>query len=228
MNGPNNPIGWCTHTWNPVKGICPVGCDYCYARRIYERFSYDSTIRLDERELYAPLKLKKPAKIFVCSTMELFGPWIPLDWLDKIFQVAAQCEQHTFLFLSKNPGHIPQGSWKRGNWSYNRNFWFGVSVTSIEDTWRIRVLTHIQQARNRFLSFEPLHGDIHFFDESDLNDIDWVIIGAEIGNRKGKITPEEEWIFDIVDQADGWNVPVFMKDNLQPYWSGKLRQEFPK
>ena len=30
-------IEWCDMTWNPVTG-CLHGCEYCYARRIAERF----------------------------------------------------------------------------------------------------------------------------------------------------------------------------------------------
>lgn len=31
-------IDWCDSTWNPVTG-CLHGCEYCYARRIAERFA---------------------------------------------------------------------------------------------------------------------------------------------------------------------------------------------
>ena len=31
-------IEWCDSTWNPVTG-CQHGCEYCYAKRIAERFS---------------------------------------------------------------------------------------------------------------------------------------------------------------------------------------------
>jgi protein gp37 len=34
-------IEWCDSTWNPVTG-CLHGCDYCYARRIAERFGQNS------------------------------------------------------------------------------------------------------------------------------------------------------------------------------------------
>ena len=30
-------IDWAEYSWNPVTG-CQRGCDYCYARRIAERF----------------------------------------------------------------------------------------------------------------------------------------------------------------------------------------------
>ena len=33
-------IDWCDSTWNPVTG-CLHGCEYCYARGIAKRFSYE-------------------------------------------------------------------------------------------------------------------------------------------------------------------------------------------
>ena len=44
MNFRRTKIDWCTHTWNPVAG-CLHGCDYCYARRIAQRFGPHATER---------------------------------------------------------------------------------------------------------------------------------------------------------------------------------------
>ena len=35
--GKKTKIDWADATWNPVTG-CLHGCEYCYARRIAERF----------------------------------------------------------------------------------------------------------------------------------------------------------------------------------------------
>ena len=43
--GAKTKIDWCDSTWNPVTG-CLHGCEYCYARRIAERFG--------AREIYDP------------------------------------------------------------------------------------------------------------------------------------------------------------------------------
>ena len=93
--GPNG-IGWCEFTYNPVKGLCPEACEYCYARRIYSRFLYDPEIRLDKKELLAPYKLKKPARIFCGSTIELFHQDIHGDWLRQIVKVIEDNPQHVF------------------------------------------------------------------------------------------------------------------------------------
>jgi len=222
MNGPNNPIGWTDYTGNPVKGLCPVGCDYCYAHRIYNRFHYDPTIRFDEKELKAPLKLKKPSRIFVGSTIELFGDWIPDKWIEDILSVASYASQHTFQFLTKNPQ-------KMARFIFPENCWCGTTITNdaaITRTHALRWLLEEVHASTKFVSFEPLHGQIYNY--NDFKKLDWIIIGAETGNRKGKIAPREQWIEQIVEVANKGGVPIFMKDNLKPYWHGELRQEFPK
>lgn len=59
--------------------------------------------------------------------------------------------------------------------------------------------------------------------------IEWIIIGAETGNRKNKVVPEWEWIKKIVLLADNEGIPVFMKDSLIPIVGEKnMRREFPK
>ena len=58
--------------------------------------------------------------------------------------------------------------------------------------------------------------------------LDWIVIGAETGNRKGRIEPREWWIKAILAQADEHGIPVFMKDNLIPYWRFELRRDFPE
>lgn len=49
--GTKTKIDWCDATWNPVTG-CLHGCEYCYARRIAERFGgYPSDEKLHELDV---------------------------------------------------------------------------------------------------------------------------------------------------------------------------------
>lgn len=226
MNGPNNPIGWCDYTNNPVKGLCPITSHpWCYARRIYKRFKWDPTVRFDENELNRVFKLKKPMKIFVGSTIELFGKWVVHSWIEKILKVCWANPQHTFQFLTSYPQRYR-------DFSFPINCWLGATIASEDEKWKADYLSEINfdpyrdfdRKHTTFLSYEPLHGDVGGW----LCGIRWIIIGAETGNRKGKVLPKTAWIENILYHANSWNVPVFMKDNLKPYWRGKLRQEFPK
>ena len=104
--------------------------------------------------------------------------------------------------------------------------WMGVSVTRQDDLWRIDHLRKVVGGI-RFVSFEPLLDNIP---RPDLSGIDWIIIGAETGTRPDKVSPTYEWIHYLIADADALNIPVFMKDNLQPHLPDgyQLRQEFPK
>jgi hypothetical protein len=57
----------------------------------------------------------------------------------------------------------------------------------------------------------------------------WAIVGAETGNRKGKIAPMADWIVDLTNQIPN-GVARFWKDNLRPYlphWGPNILKEFP-
>ena len=60
-------IDWADYSINPVKGICPVGCEYCYARKLYHRFKWNPEISFDPIVFDA---MPEPgAKVFVGSTV---------------------------------------------------------------------------------------------------------------------------------------------------------------
>lgn len=52
-----------------------------------------------------------------------------------------------------------------------------------------------------------------------------IILGAETGNRKGKVIPQKEWIDDIVQQADVYDIKVFMKESLRVIMGESFRQD---
>jgi protein gp37 len=115
-------------SWNPIRArdlgpvgtgpgigshceIVSPGCEHCYAQAINQRLGthrpYLRTSRkevqiyLDEKMLTAPLRWRKPRRIFVGSMTDLFGDWVTDEMLDRIFAVMALCPQHTFLVLTK-------------------------------------------------------------------------------------------------------------------------------
>lgn len=53
--------------------------------------------------LEAPLRWKKPRRIFVNSMSDLFHESVPDEWIDRVFAVMALCPQHTFQVLTKRP-----------------------------------------------------------------------------------------------------------------------------
>jgi len=59
------------------------------------------------------------------------------------------------------------------------------------------------------------------------SNIDWVIIGAETGNRKDKVIPKKEWIEDIVNYCNIRNILIYLKDSLKEIYPVEIK-EFPK
>lgn len=237
-------IEWCDYTINPVKGLCPMACSYCYARRIYKRFKWDGTIRFDKtviNDTYLIQKQPNRKKIFIGSTMELFGDWVKFEWLNHIFSRVAIEHWNDFIFLTKRPENLIK-------WSpFPANCWVGVSATDWAMMQRgTGFLRHIQ-ASVKFVSFEPLlrwqpQNDNWLFEDWRAAGISWIIIGQQTPVSP-KTRPKIEWIKEIVDVADKAKIPVFLKDNLrelicdEPYklvewaWGDEtghdLRQEFP-
>jgi len=216
-------IEWTDYVWNPIKGMCPNDCWYCYAIKIYERFNLPQELSLDGR---APiLSNKKPRKIFVCSTMEMFHPDIPKEWRDRIFKIIEQDynQKHTFQILTKFPQNIDR--------SMPNNVWLGVTVDNVHDFWRARELER-KNAKIKFISFEPLLSKIWsehcyvkgMFKKSLL--IDWVIVGRLTGYGK-KHDPPREWVEHIVKTCYYSKIPIFIKSNLKEIWEEPLMQEFP-
>ncbi len=214
-------IEWCDYTWNPVVG-CKHGCPYCYARRFAERGMgeyglYVKGKRFEPRffpeRLDEPKKVKSRSRIFVCSMGDLFGRWVPKDWIEAVLQTVQACPQHTFMFLTKNPkGMYPFG--------FPDNCWVGISADNPRDADnRLAILDGVRAAHT-FVSFEPLLGDV--CESVHLDGLGWVIVGAQTG--PGAVKPQKEWVENIIDEAWLAGVPLFLKDNLQ--WPERI-QQFP-
>ncbi len=211
---------------NPVKGRCPnpdcpLGED-CYGRTLYKRFGWNPEIRFYEPAItYLP---SKPSKIFVGSTMDLFGDWVKPEWLEKIFwRIEYVYDRHTFIFLTKKLENLK-------HWSpFPLNCWIGISICGVPEMPTHRIYNGYDriEATIKFISFEPLLGQTKL-DYRDLiwTKTNWIILGGRSGSHK--FYPPEEWIKEIEDAADKVGIPVFEKDNLRKDKTIKPRQEWPK
>ena len=198
--------------------------------------------KLDE-----PRRWKKPRNIFVCSMADLFGKWVPDEWIAEVFKACEAAPQHRYLFLTKNPGRYCDLE-RAGIMPHSANFWFG--ATFDHSNWPGRDGSHkiagrpttfalngktvhdagdyyypMYPEKNRFVSFEPLLYDIGANIGS--TGANWHIIGAETGNRKGKVQCQREWVEHIVQYSDANGIPVFMKESLREIMGEDFVQEFP-
>jgi protein gp37 len=183
----NSTIEWTDATWNPVTGCTKVspGCDHCYAERIVERFKGKGAfeqVTLNEDRLSAPLRWRKPRRVFVNSMSDLFHDAVPDDYIAQAFAVMAESPQHTFQVLTKRHGRMRTllssesfedavsawidryqdgtGTMRDDDWYPLRNVWLGVSVEDQKRAdLRVPALLDIPAAV-RFLSCEPLLGPV--------------------------------------------------------------------
>lgn len=168
-------------------------------------------------------KLKMGNKIFVGAMADVFGAWVPDEWLDDIFAECEKRPEHNYMFLTKNVERYC----KYGVPAGKDNLWYGTSITRQEDMDRFDYLPAFCKT---FISFEPLLEDLHPAEYNILfHQVNWIIIGAQTGRNKDKVIPDFEWIKKLVLEADTTGIPIFMKDSLIPIVGEEnMRREYPK
>ncbi len=178
---------------------------------------------LHKYRMNIPGKLKMGNNIFVGAMADVFGAWVPDEWIKQILDVCKEHPIHNYLFLTKNPERYIQ----YGVPTEQENLWYGTTITCDSDT--DRIVSLIIDART-FVSIEPLQECISKENiEAICRIADWIIIGAETGRNKNKIRPEIDWIKEIVAEADIAKKPVFMKDSLIPIIGEEnMRRDFPE
>ena len=212
----NSTIEWTNATWNPVTGCDKIsaGCKFCYAERMSQRlkamgqlnYANGFELTLQPQMLDRPLTWKKPRLIFVNSMSDLFHRDVPLEYIKRVFEVMRAAHWHEFQVLTKRADRLQEVSTEL---DWPDNVWMGVSV---ENQSMVSRVAHLGQsgARVKFLSIEPLIGEIR---DLDLSRIDWVIVGGESGPGARPMQPE--WAVRIRDLCIAAKVPFFFKQ-----WGG--------
>jgi protein gp37 len=158
----------------------------------------------------APLRWRRPRKIFVNSMSDLFHADVPTSFIQQVFSVMGRADWHQFQVLTKRSDRLldldPQLPWKP-------HIWMGVSVENHRFVHRI---DHLRRTRAavKFLSLEPLLGPL---DGLDLSGIDWVIVGGESGPGARPMDPA--WVTSIRDQCRTAGVAFFFKQ-----WGGVFKK----
>ncbi len=249
-------IEWCDSTWNPVTG-CLHGCEYCYARRIAERFSTADKCHtftgghpvgkvhdLEEPAIVTETKRKAPYPFGFEPTFHRY----------KLEEPQRQKKPQTVFVCSMADLF---GDWVPDSWieevfaacdkaTQHRYIFLTKNPKRLCELansgklperynfWYGSTLDSMKAQRypgrfwdNTFVSIEPLTERMDVGLGSFGGD-EWIIIGAETGHRKGKVVPEKEWIDTICEAAAITDASVFMKDSLIPIVGEEnMRREFP-
>jgi protein gp37 len=95
-----------TKTWNPVIG-CLHNCTYCWARNLAEtRLNHMEKYKDGFKPKLVEYELKKKFKdkfVFAVDMGDLFGEWVPEEWIIRVIEAIRNSPRSYFLFLTKNP-----------------------------------------------------------------------------------------------------------------------------
>lgn len=222
FNKTNDSVDWASWTWNPVTG-CNHGCTFCYAREIansqrmapYYPNKFKPTFH--EYRLDAPANTNVPesdveqdGRVFVCSMADLFGKWVPKEWIQKVFKACLASPQWEYLFLTKWPARYSQ-------MPLLEKAWYGSSVIKQADVKRVeKAMTNFDCDGVKWISLEPMLGPIKF---NDLSWCDLVVIGSQTSTNQPdgfekSIPAKFDHVMDVVLQCREAGVPYYLKENL--------------
>lgn len=224
FNRTNEQVSWAAWTWNPVTG-CLHGCRYCYARELANKPSYKDTYPIGFAPLFHHERLDAPRntsvpedvdsdprlrRVFVCSMADLYGKWVPDDWIERVHASCRANPQWDYLMLTKFPRRYV-------GLDLPATAWIG---TSIDEQKRVRLaedaFRQIKGVHVKWLSLEPLLAPLEF---SDLSMFDWIVIGSQSATEQpdghvAEFAPPIKWVARLIDQAHECGCRVYCKPNL--------------
>jgi len=248
MNKQDPGIQYLDYTWNPIKMRCtPVdeGCKNCWHLamiKLYEgdkyKYAEEGKPELNEKELQAPLKLKKPSVIGVQFMGGLFHEDVPNRMIDSVFTVMTQlAPQHTYLVLTKRIERIAkihkdkmgwQPSWKNihlgfsfhDQASFDKRAPLALSIPAAKHWGSYEpALGEVDFEKGFLREIDPVHGEVW---EPYIDHLNYIIAGHESGKgaRKGDILD----LTNIDEQCKMAGVPCFIKQ----WWAGGKLHKAPR
>lgn len=221
--GYRSEIEWTDHTFNPWWGCTKVSsaCDNCYAESFAKRLGMDIWSHRRDRRFLSEANWKLPLKwneraanagrkerVFCASMADVF------EWKRglshervKLWELIESTPSLIWLLLTKRPHLVKRIVPWTSEWPCN--VWIG---TTVEDQkWTEKRLPSLLDlpTENRFLSCEPLLGELHIEKWLDSCDIGWVIAGGESGTHARPTDPD--WFYRLRDQCIEFSTPFFFK-----------------
>jgi protein gp37/ParB-like chromosome segregation protein Spo0J len=215
----NASIEWSMFSWNPVTG-CEHTCSYCYARdiatmgRTAAAFPNGFEPTFYPRRLAAPRTMRVPGdahadtryrNVFMGSMSDVFGRWVPEEWIAAVLSEIRRAKEWNFLCLTKFPNRMAE-------FDIPPNAWMGTTVDLQARVAPAEAAFERVNAAVRWLSCEPLLEPLRF---KHLDRFHWIVIG---GSSRSSKTPEFKppfgWIIDLVQQARDAGLKVYFKTNL--------------
>jgi len=223
-------IEWAQWSWNPITG-CKHDCPYCYARDIAKRYTnvYKNGFEpsIWPARLQAPFNTYPPKaaeddvsykNVFTGSMADIFGRWVPAEWIEAVLWQVAENPQWNFLFLTKFPQRVHEFD------DLPENAWMGTTVDCQERVANAEKAFAKMKGGVKWLSVEPMLTPLKF---SRLELFDWVVIGgASRSSQTPAWVPPFDWVADLHEQAREAGCAIYHKDNLG-LGDGIRLKEFP-
>ena len=248
-------------SWNVTRGCTRAdpSCDNCYAMRMAGRFGkpglwgegltrtrsngqvdWSGQVVTVPEKLEMPLRWRRPRRVFVSSTSDIFHPRVPFEFIVVVWGVMAAAPQHTFLVLTKRPNRAREFlGWLPGHYTGPRRVsaWASAELqrrvaASPEVPWPLpnvhlgtsagrqkeadeRIPELLQcPAALHWVSLEPLVGPVTLRDEwLSGTDQSPRLDWVVAGGESGRGARECDtaWLHNIVEQCKSAGVPVFVK-----------------
>ena len=221
--GYRSKIEWTDHTFNPWWGCTKVSpaCDNCYAESFSRRLGMQIWSSRSDRKFLSEQNWDLPRKwndkaasegtkttVFCASMGDVFEWNKQLTPVRKnLWTLIEDTPSLIWLLLTKRPHlvgrMVPWGE----NWP--SNVWIGTTVEN--QKWLDKRLPPLERlpTSNRFLSCEPLLGELNFGSWLGERLIRWVIVGGESGTSARPSDPS--WIYSVRDQCASHEVPFHFK-----------------
>ena len=222
-----NMFDFVSHTWNPIKGACYHDCNYCYMKRWGEG-------RLKKpRFVNAELKtdLGESNFIFIGSSIDIFAPDIPADWIIQMLCKTELHDRNKYLLQTKNPiryfNFIPNKTTIDYGNIHPENFILSTTIetdvympeimrNSPPPFYRAQKMAELPKEYKRMVTIEPimkfnlprLVSFITKFKPEQIN------IGADTMNKKLP-EPSKMEILKLAETLGAISKKVYLKSNLK-------------
>jgi protein gp37/ParB-like chromosome segregation protein Spo0J len=220
-------IEWAQWSWNPLTG-CLHDCPYCYARdiatsgRTASAFPNGFAPTLKPRSLLTPRNMHVPREampdlvsgspadtrfrnVFTGSMADIFGRWVPDEWIEAVLAEIRAAPQWNFLCLTKFPKRMAE-------FTIPENAWMGTTVDLQARIASAEAAFERIDCKVKWLSCEPLIEPLRF---KHLDRFNWIVIGGASRSTKTPVwRPPFEWVMDLVLEARAAGLKIYMKTNL--------------
>lgn len=169
-----------TKTWNPVTG-CLHFCTYCWARKLAttklknsHRYKGGFKPSLNKGEFRT--KFKEGDFVFVSDMGDLFGDFVPSEWIFRVIEHIKHFPKSFFLFLTKNPER-----YKKFLDIMPKNAILGATIETNRDlTYLEATISRAALPSIRYLAMKKLEWDKKFISIEPILDFDLGVLSKWI------------------------------------------------